>query len=163
MKNILCTLIFWAVITSAYAAPISNNQYIGQSTIGFTSHHNLFFETTTNDNTTNGLQYMSGKIYLYAQRPMNDTPFRSIIGVKVNDFHSENLSLNAKLYVGAAYIVSNYDVDEYTSIILGDGLYEFQIGANFPLSDINYFNINYRYSKDVGNKNYFGVGLITKM
>jgi len=164
MKTILFTLILLVFVTSVNASPISNNQYIGQTTLGFTSYGNFFFETPTNDGTIGGVQYLGGKLYMYGQRPLeNNNNFRSIMGIKVKEFHSSNLSLNAKLYVGAAYITSNYDVDEYTSVIFGDGFYEFQVGANFPLSDVNYFNINYRYSKDMGHKNYFGIGLISHM
>lgn len=103
---------------------------------------------------------MNGNLYLDMLRPIEDSNFRTIMGIRFD----EEVGKNARIYVGTALTNTTYDdVDEYASVILGDGFSELQVGANFPLSDRNYLNLNYRHASGMGDKKRFGIGFITSI
>jgi hypothetical protein len=167
MKRILLALLFsllctTALFISADAAPITDSGFMGK-TVGFTSNKDIFLETPIDYDMIGGMEYEAGKrIYLYSERPIEDSNFRSIMGIRLRDFSGMNS--RAKIYIGAG--VLDYLDDEtegYGSLIVSDGFYEVQVGANFPLSNANLLNINYRYSNDREAKNRFGIGFITHL
>lgn len=167
MKKVLFALaiLFAFQVNMTFAAPI-NDLKVGESAGGIMTHgghqNTFYLETQLTDTLTVGFQTDdssdSGNMtdfYGQFHSGENDN-LRVILGNRTYDSKSN-------CYLGMA--LTNQMSDEwygYTSLIGGSGFQEFQLGANYDLTDTASINFNYRASSYKDSKNGVGIGLTCK-
>lgn len=165
LKAFVLAVLLLALSGSVVFASPLNNLEQGQSAVGITmqdGHSDIYVETQVGPAVTIGYQLGNGS----GTSDMNDFYGQFRLGNEPESLHlilgSRNFNSESHEYVGAA-IGGLFDSDTmkgYGKALLGSGFQEFQVGANFDLSENAYLNLNYRiFRADGDTKGDVGVGI----